>query len=48
MNNHLLKSNGFIDVKNTDEIVYALKSIIDLSQKQVYQAVNTAMMIFTI
>lgn len=30
-------------MKNTDDIVSDLRSIIDLSQKQAYQAVNTAL-----
>lgn len=43
MNDNLERDNGFIEVKNTDDIVSDLKSIIDLSQKQAYQAVNTAL-----
>lgn len=38
MNDNLVGINEYIEVKNTDDIV----SIIDLSQKQAYQAVNTA------
>lgn len=38
MNDNLVGVNEYIEVKNTDDIV----SIIDLSQKQAYQVVNTA------
>lgn len=43
MNDHLVRANSFIEVKNTDDIVSDLKNIIDLSQEQAYQAVNTVL-----
>ena len=43
MNDNLVKDNSFIKVENTDDIVSDLKNIIDLSQKQAYQAINTAL-----
>lgn len=33
---NLIRFDGFIDIKNTDDIVSDLRSIIDSSQKQAY------------
>ena len=41
--NNLLDFNQIIEVEKTDDIVSDLKNIIDLSQKQAYQAINTAL-----
>lgn len=43
MMNKLLDFNQLIEVEKTDDIVFDLKNIIDLSQKQAYQAINTAL-----
>lgn len=43
MNNDLMDFNKLIEVKKTDDIVSDLKNIIELSQKQAYQAINTAL-----
>lgn len=41
--NKLLDFNQLFEVDKTDNIVSDLKNIIDLSQKQAYQAINTAL-----
>ena len=41
--NKMLDFNQFIEVEKTDDIVSDFKNIIDLSQKQAYQAINKAL-----
>lgn len=41
--NNSLDFNQLFEVEKTDNIVSDLKNIIDLSQKQAYQAINTAL-----
>ncbi len=43
MNDNLISAKGLIEFNKSDDIVSDLKNIIDLSQKQAYQAVNTAL-----
>ena len=43
MNDNLISEKGLIEFNKSDDIVSDLKNIIDLSQKQAYQAVNTAL-----
>lgn len=43
MNDDLVRAKGLIEFNKSDDIVSDLKNIIDLSQKQAYQAVNTAL-----
>lgn len=43
MNDNLISTKGLIEFNKSDDIVSDLKNIIDLSQKQAYQAVNTAL-----
>ena len=43
MNDNLISTKGLIEFNKSDDIVPDLKNIIDLSQKQAYQAVNTAL-----
>lgn len=40
---HLINTNDLIDVHSTDDILKDLKNIIDLSQENAYQAINTAL-----
>ena len=41
MNDNLISAKGLIEFNESDDIVSDLKNIIDLSQKQAYQAINT-------
>ncbi|WP_305140110.1 DUF1016 N-terminal domain-containing protein, partial [Thomasclavelia cocleata] len=43
MNDNLISAKGLIEFNESDDIVSDLKNIIDLSQKQAYQAINTAL-----
>lgn len=43
MNDNLISAKGLIEFNKSDDIVSDLKNIIDLSQKQAYQAINTAL-----
>ena len=43
MNDNLISEKGLIEFNKSDDIVSDFKNIIDLSQKQAYQAVNTAL-----
>ncbi len=43
MNDNLISAKGLIELNKSDDIVSDLKNIINLSQKQAYQAVNTAL-----
>lgn len=43
MDDNLISAKGLIEFNKSDDITSDLKTIIDLSQKQAYQAVNTAL-----
>ena len=43
MDNNLMDINQLIKAEKTEDIVSDLKNIIELSQKQAYQAINTAL-----
>lgn len=43
MNDNLISAKGLIEFNKSDDIVFDLKNIIDLSQKQAYQAINKAL-----
>ena len=43
MDNNLMDFNQLIKAEKTEDILSDLKNIIELSQKQAYQAINTAL-----